>query len=63
MFREDLWKIGVALVAVAGAISAHALALPDGLNAHASLIEFICTAITIGAAVFINKPGSLPGGK
>lgn len=61
LHREDVWKIGLALVAVAGSISSHTLTLPASLLPYHGEIEFICSAIVIGAAVYINKPGSHGG--
>lgn len=56
--RDDVWKLLLALVAIAGAISSHQLALPPSLLPYAGDIEFTCTAVVIGAAVFMNKPGA-----
>ncbi len=57
-WKQDAWKAGLALVAIATAVASHKLALPPSLTPYAGGIESLCGAIVIGAAVFINKPNS-----
>lgn len=54
--RKDLWKAWLVLAAVAGAISAHALALPPAFVPYEPYIEFTCGVIAIITAVFVRPP-------